>query len=56
MITEADTDGDGEISLEEFEKVMTTLLYTHNKTQQAQKLMSQGQGGSKSIISRTAKK
>ncbi len=26
MIQEADIDGDGEISLEEFEKLMTTLL------------------------------
>jgi Ca2+-binding EF-hand superfamily protein len=32
MITEADLDGDGEISLDEFEKLMTTLLYNHNQT------------------------
>ena len=32
MITEADIDGDGEISLDEFEKVMTHLLYNHNQT------------------------
>jgi Ca2+-binding EF-hand superfamily protein len=32
MITEADIDGDGEISLEEFEKLMTTLLYNHNQS------------------------
>ena len=31
MITEADLDGDGEISLDEFEKLMTTLLYNHNQ-------------------------
>lgn len=29
MIQEADIDGDGEISLDEFEKLMTTLLYNH---------------------------
>lgn len=32
MITDADIDGDGEISLEEFEKLMTTLLYNHNQS------------------------
>lgn len=32
MITEADIDGDGEISLEEFEKLMTHLLYNHNQS------------------------
>jgi len=32
MISEADLDGDGEISLDEFEKLMTTLLYNHNQT------------------------
>jgi Ca2+-binding EF-hand superfamily protein len=32
MISEADIDGDGEISLEEFEKLMTHLLYNHNQT------------------------
>lgn len=31
MIEEADIDGDGEISLDEFEKMMTTLLYNHNQ-------------------------
>jgi EF hand len=31
MIDEADIDGDGEISLDEFEKLMTTLLYNHNQ-------------------------
>jgi calcium-dependent protein kinase len=31
MIEEADLDGDGEISLEEFEKLMTTLLNNHNQ-------------------------
>ncbi len=31
MIDEADIDGDGEISLEEFERLMTTLLYNHNQ-------------------------
>ena len=31
MIDEADLDGDGEISLDEFEKLMTTLLYNNNK-------------------------
>jgi|APCry1669190591_1035303.scaffolds.fasta_scaffold98889_2 Ca2+-binding EF-hand superfamily protein len=29
MIEEADLDGDGEISLDEFEKLMTTLLYSN---------------------------
>lgn len=31
MISDADIDGDGEISLEEFEKLMTALLYNQNQ-------------------------
>jgi len=31
MIKDADLDGDGEISLEEFEKMMTSLLYNHKR-------------------------
>jgi len=29
MINDADLDGDGEISLAEFEKMMTSLLFNH---------------------------
>ncbi len=31
MIKDADLDGDGEISLDEFEKMMTSLLYNHKR-------------------------
>jgi len=37
MIEEADLDGDGEISLDEFEKLMTTLLYNHKESVQMRK-------------------
>ena len=30
MIEDGDVNGDGEISLDEFELLMTTLLYNHN--------------------------
>lgn len=37
MIDEADIDGDGEISFDEFEKLMTTLLHNHNQYRNKQR-------------------